>query len=110
VPPYQKFAAIINLQFVRSIKRKLQASGSKLMKTLVLVPADIHGSKRAAAGAAAFLTANITVQGCIEKNSVVSFLSEVREEHRRLSFSPQTVELLLRTRGIANRPEYTTVT
>jgi hypothetical protein len=85
-PIRQKFASVVDLQFVRTVKRQLQPPGTQTMKPPVLVPADLDGGKRAAAGATAFLTAIVVVTGCIEKESVVSFLSEGREEHR-CSFS-----------------------
>jgi hypothetical protein len=75
-PLYKKFASIVYLQFMRSIERQLQAFGPQLLKLLVLVPADLYGCKRAAAGTAALLTAIITIPRRVEKDSVKSFLSE----------------------------------
>ena len=94
-PFYQKFAAIVDFQFMRPKERKLQASGSQSLKLFVLVPTDFNAGKRAAADTAALLTSSITISGCIKKNSVVSFLSEGREEHWRLSFSSQVEEVLM---------------
>jgi hypothetical protein len=94
-PFHQKFAALVDFQFMRSKERKLQASGSQSLKLFVLVPTDFNAGKRAAADTAALLTSIITISGCIKKNSVVSFLSEGREEHWRLSFSSQVEEVLM---------------
>jgi len=80
---------------MRSKERKLQAFGSQALKPFVLIPTDFDGGKRAAADAAALLTSIITISGCIEKNSVVSFLSEGREEHGHLSFSSRLEEVLI---------------
>jgi hypothetical protein len=80
-PFFQEFTTVVYLQFMRSIERKLQASGSQPLKPFVLIPADFNAGKRAAADDAALPTSIITIFGCIKKNSVVSFLSEGREEH-----------------------------
>jgi hypothetical protein len=93
-PPDQKFTPTVDLQLMRPEERQLQAPGSQTLKPLVLVPADLNGGKRAAADAAAVPAAIITIPGCVEKDSMIFFLSEGREEHMYLSFLPQSLEMV----------------
>jgi len=94
-PLHQKFTAAVDLQFMRSVERELQAPGSQPLKPFVLIPTDLNGGKGPAADAAALLTTIIAISGRIEKNSAVSFFSEGREEHWQLSFSSRLGEVLI---------------
>jgi hypothetical protein len=92
-PVRQELAAVIDLKLMGPEKRQLQAIGPQGMEPAIFLPADFDGGKGAAADAAAVATAVIAISGCIKKNSVVSFLSEGREEHGCLSFSSRVGEV-----------------
>jgi hypothetical protein len=77
----EKFTAIVNLQLVRSVERKLQASGTQLLQSLVLAPTDLNGGKRAAADTATLPAAIITIARRIKEDSAVTFLVKRGEEH-----------------------------
>jgi hypothetical protein len=79
----EKFTAIVDLQLVRSVERKLQASGTQLLQSPILIPADLNGGKRVAADTAALQAAIIAITGYIKEDSAVTFLVKRREEHRR---------------------------